>query len=604
MKIEKIKLCNFRSASEIVFEFTEKLNLFIGINGSGKSTVLDALSICLSWLVKRIERENGRGAYIPDSSLQNDRDEGFLELCVIEEGNCYTWLLTKTAKGRSSDMESQFGGASRLAEAIRKNHELDMSWPVIACYPINRSVGAIRPEIPARDSIYNPDVYENALGGKANYQSFFEWFRIQDDILNEKAQSRSKWMMQNRSWIKRRLTRFLDLLKKAFLNDIKQFDEDEFEYLIRRFEKDEMIYQEPRILFLDLSHLIDMIEKSSWKYEKLLDNIKYIFHKTDSLSSEYRDSLIDKGGLDEEMIEHIVLRLEYLWYEDGSDKKMLAFLWELFSFAILLSLWWFSDKGKRDLEQAFQKIPDSTHTQLSSSLKQIIDREIRQKRNVLGNENNELQTVTKAIEQFLPEYTHLQVKRLPRPHILIDKKGVPFNLDQLSDGEKNLIALVGDIARRLAIANPKKNKPLEGEGIILIDEIDLHLHPKWQRLVVPNLLRIFPNCQFFISTHSPQVISHVKPENVFLLEQGEDGLNYTRADETYGMSLDRVVELVMDDESRPDQARKDLDKLFELIERKKLDEAKKLVSSLKKDMKTDPDIIRAETLIRREELKK
>jgi len=61
MKIEKIELCRFRSASEIVFEFTEKLNLFIGINGSGKSTVLDALSICLSWLVKRIERENGRG---------------------------------------------------------------------------------------------------------------------------------------------------------------------------------------------------------------------------------------------------------------------------------------------------------------------------------------------------------------------------------------------------------------------------------------------------------------------------------------------------------------------------------------------------------------
>jgi predicted ATP-binding protein involved in virulence len=233
-----------------------------------------------------------------------------------------------------------------------------------------------------------------------------------------------------------------------------------------------------------------------------------------------------------------------------------------------------------------------------------IDREIRQKKNVLGNESKELQTVTKAIEQFLPEYTHLQVKRVPRPHILIDKKGVPFNLDQLSDGEKNLIALVGDIARRLAIANPKKNRPLEGEGIILIDEIALHLHPKWQRLVVPNLLKIFPNCQFFISTHSPQVISHVKSENVFLLEQGENGLNYTRADETYGMSLDRVVELVMDDESRPDEVRKDLDKLFEMIERKKLDEAKKMVSSLKKDMKTDPDIMRAETLIRREELKK
>ncbi|OQX24339.1 MAG: hypothetical protein BWK80_21335 [Desulfobacteraceae bacterium IS3] len=604
MKIKKIELCNFRSASEIVFEFTEKLNLFIGINGSGKSTVLDALSICLSWLVKRIERENGRGVHISDSSLQNDKDKGFLELCITEGGNCYSWLLTKTAKGRSSDMESQFGGANKLAEVIRKNNELNMVLPVIAYYPINRGVGAIRPEISNRDSIGNLDVYKNALGGKANYQSFFEWFRIQDDILNEQAQSRSKWMMQNRRWIKERLTRLFNLLQKAFLDANSPFYDEEFKYLIRRFEKDETIYQEPRILFLDLFHLTDMIEMSP-EYEQHIESIKYMFHKMDSLSSEYRDNFINKGGLYEKITEHIVPRFEDFCYDDGSGKKVIAFLWELFSFATLLSLWWLSDKGKRDLEHLFQKIPDSRQTQLLSSLRQIINREILEKKNSYGcYEGQELQTVTKAIEQFLPEYTHLQVKRVPRPHILIDKKGVPFNLDQLSDGEKNLIALVGDIARRLAIANPKKNKPLEGEGVILIDEIDLHLHPKWQRLVVPNLLKIFPNCQFFISTHSPQVVSHVKPESVFLLEQGEDGLNYTRADETYGMSLDRIVELVMDDESRPDQVREDLDKLFELIERSKIDEAKKLIASLKKDMKTDPDLMRAEMLIRREEMKK
>ncbi len=571
MKIEKIELCRFRSASEIVFEFTEKLNLFIGINGSGKSTVLDALSICLSWLVKRIERENGRGSYISDSSLQNDKDNGFLELCVTEGGKRYTWLLTKTAKGRSSDMESQLASVSRLAEALRKRNERDMTWPVIAYYPVNRTVGAVRPEISNRDSTSDPDIYENALGGKTNYQSFFEWFRIQDDILNEEARSRSKWMMRNRRWIKERLTRLFNLFKKAFPNDIKQFHEEEFKNLIGRFEKDETIYQEPRILFLDLSHLTDMIEMSA-EYGQHIDSIKYMFYKMDSLSSA--DNLINKGGLYEEIIEHIVPRLEDFRCDDGSDKKVLAFLWELFSFAILLSLWRFSDKGKKDLEHLLKKTPDSRQTQFLLALKQIIAREIRQKKDVFGNESKELRAVEKAIEQFLPEYNHLRVKRVPRPHLLIDKKGVPFNLEQLSDGEKNLIALVGDIARRLAIGNPAKSKPLEGDGIILIDEIDLHLHPKWQRLVVPKLLEIFPNCQFFISTHSPQVVSHVKPESVFLLEQGDDGLNYARTDETYGMSLDRVVELVMDDESRPDQIRKNLDKLFELIERKKLDEAK------------------------------
>ena len=618
MKIEKIELCNFRSASKINFEFTENLNLFVGINGSGKSTVLDALSICLSWLVRRIERENGRGFYIQDSSLRNEQDKGFLDIYVIEGSSSYRWALTKTVKGRSSDKESHLGGANKLAEVIKNNHEHYTSWPVIAYYTINRAVGVIRPEFPDRDSMYNLDVYENALDGKTNYQSFFEWFRFQDDILNEEAQSRSKWIMQNRSWIKRQVNRLFNLLREVFLDDEKHFDDEEFKYIIKRFEKDEMIYEEPRFLLLELSHLIDMIENRSrghLKYEKMFHDLGYMFRKMSSLGGEFRDDLIEEGGLHEEITEHIVRSFENAFHEENPDKRMIVFLWESFRFANLLSLWWLSDKGKRDLEQVFRevwrfrgasdrKVQDSTQTQLLSSLRQIIKREVLQKKNASRNKGQELETVTNAIEQFLPEYNHLRVKRVPRPHLLIDKKGKSFNLDQLSDGEKNLIVLVGDIARRLAIANPRKNKPLESEGIILIDEIDLHLHPKWQRLVVPKLLEIFPNCQFFISTHSPQVISHVKPENVFLLGQGDDGLNYQRVDETYGMSLDRVVELVMDDESRPEQIRKDLDKLFELIERKSLDKAKDLVASLKKDMKTDPEIMRAEMLIRREEMKR
>lgn len=619
MKIEKIELCNFRSASEINFEIREKLNLFVGINGSGKSTILDALCICLSWLVKRIERENGRGMPIPDSSLRNGQYDGFLRLSIAEGKSNYTWLLAKTAKGRISNRESLVSDANKLAEVIKNNHERDMSWPVIAYYPINRTVGVIRPEISDRDSIYNLDVYENALGGKTNYQSFFEWFRLRDDILNEKAQSRSRWMMQNQSWIKRRVTRLISLLKETFIDGERHFDEEEFKYIIKRFEKHEMIYEDPRFLFNELAHLITTIEirpRKNFGYEKILHDLGYMFHKMSSFSSDLRDDLIEEGGLHEEMFEKIIKSFERLWYAEKPDQRIIAFLWESFSFATLLSFWWLSDKGKQDLERMLRtawkspgiseiQIHDSTRKQLLLSLRQIIKNDILLRKSVYRNEGPELQTVTRAIEQFVPDYNHLQVKRVPRPHMLIDKKGVSFNLDQLSDGEKNLIALVGDIARRLAIANPKKKKPLESEGIILIDEIDLHLHPKWQRLIVPKLLEIFPNCQFFISTHSPQVISNVKPENVFLLEQGEDGLSYKGVDETYGMSLDRIVDLVMDDESRPvDHVREDLTKLFELIERKKLDEAKKLVSILRKDMKTDPDLIRAETLIRREELQK
>ena len=83
--------------------------------------------------------------------------------------------------------------------------------------------------------------------------------------------------------------------------------------------------------------------------------------------------------------------------------------------------------------------------------------------------------------------------------------------------KKSLLALVGDIARRLILANPSLENPLYGEGIVLIDEIELHLHPKWQREVINKLREVFPNIQFILTTHSPQVISEISRECLHIL---------------------------------------------------------------------------------------
>jgi len=155
MKIKKIELHNFRSARASTFEFGDKLNLFIGINGSGKSTVLDALSICLSWLVKRIEKENSRGSCISDSNLTNNEIEGYLNIYLTDDNTLWDWRLAKTARGRSSKINSDLNGVSRLAETCRIFHEEDLSWPVISYYPVNRIVKNVRPMFPDRDSIYN-----------------------------------------------------------------------------------------------------------------------------------------------------------------------------------------------------------------------------------------------------------------------------------------------------------------------------------------------------------------------------------------------------------------------------------------------------------------
>lgn len=91
----------------------------------------------------------------------------------------------------------------------------------------------------------------------------------------------------------------------------------------------------------------------------------------------------------------------------------------------------------------------------------------------------------------------------------------------MSQGEKCYLVMVCDLARRFAIANPGRSNPLEGEGVVLIDELDLHLHPKWQMEVVGKLRQIFPNCQFFATTHSPHVLSDVSNEQIYLLDNGE-----------------------------------------------------------------------------------
>ena len=70
----------------------------------------------------------------------------------------------------------------------------------------------------------------------------------------------------------------------------------------------------------------------------------------------------------------------------------------------------------------------------------------------------------------------------------------------------------------------------------IIDEIELHLHPKWQREIIPALTRTFPNCQFIVTTHSPQVVSHVKPEGIYKLEATSEGDVLMRRKEIFNLN--------------------------------------------------------------------
>ena len=214
----------------------------------------------------------------------------------------------------------------------------------------------------------------------------------------------------------------------------------------------------------------------------------------------------------------------------------------------------------------------------------------------------QLDAVRDALSRFMPEFKNLTVRRNPL-RMEVEKQGERLTVNQLSDGEKCLMAMVGDMARRMAIANPLRDYPLEGDGIFLIDEIDLHLHPKWQRMVIPKLVEVFPHCQFLVSTHSPHVITHVQPENLFLLSMTQNGLESLRPSESYGKTVERVLEDLMGLETtRPDEVKKDITQIYSQIGKGDLAGAKKSIKKLEEQIGGDPELVKATVLIKRKEL--
>lgn len=130
--------------------------------------------------------------------------------------------------------------------------------------------------------------------------------------------------------------------------------------------------------------------------------------------------------------------------------------------------------------------------------------------------------VAHALTEFLGGFKNLRVQENPL-RLLVDKNGATLDISQLSDGERAFLALVCDLGRRLSLANPLLENPLRGAGVVLIDELELHLHPKWQREVRSKLRSIFPNIQFISTTHSPFVIQSLAPGELINLDPEELG---------------------------------------------------------------------------------
>ncbi|OIJ44474.1 AAA family ATPase [Massilia timonae] len=217
-----------------------------------------------------------------------------------------------------------------------------------------------------------------------------------------------------------------------------------------------------------------------------------------------------------------------------------------------------------------------------------------------ASRDRQLSAVRTAIAAFMPGFGNLRVRRKPKLYMSIDKGEQSLNVSQLSQGEKSLMALVGDIARRLAMMNPDLPDPLKGRGLILIDEVDMHLHPRWARDIIARLTTTFPNCQFVLSTHSPLVISDSKDVLVYALDDG----HLTRVPSLYGQDANTVLLEVMDTHIRNASVATRLNDLLDLIQDNRLEEARQVIGTLESELPPQHlDLARARVLLRKQEMR-
>lgn len=219
----------------------------------------------------------------------------------------------------------------------------------------------------------------------------------------------------------------------------------------------------------------------------------------------------------------------------------------------------------------------------------------------LSYKDRALEAVRTAIMSMLDECSNLRVVRKPRLEMKMDKAQISLNVSQMSDGEKCTMALFGDLARRLTLANPTKENPLLGEGVVLIDEIELHMHPSWQREILTKLRNVFPNIQFIVTTHSPIILSEADENyNLFFANNENDNIDIVRVSQLNGYDTNAVLEQFMGTKSINSETERFIHTIYTDIEKGSYDSAKNKIDQLEKITdENHPDVIMSRMELKR-----
>ena len=219
------------------------------------------------------------------------------------------------------------------------------------------------------------------------------------------------------------------------------------------------------------------------------------------------------------------------------------------------------------------------------------------------------EVVKRAILRCVPEADGIWYDATDRNQIILSIAGKAQPFDNLSAGQRMMLALIADLAIKAVTQNAfllppdelsAEDEPLprvlrETPGVVLIDELDVHLHPKWQRRVATDLKETFPSIQFICTSHSPQVIGEVKPEEVRLLR---DDHADTPA-QSYGMDSNWIVEVLMEGAERNQTIKDQLKNIFTLIDQKNLPAAEAEITKLRSETGNSERLQRAASLVER-----
>ena len=174
-------------------------------------------------------------------------------------------------------------------------------------------------------------------------------------------------------------------------------------------------------------------------------------------------------------------------------------------------------------------------------------------------------------------------------------------IHSMSDGYRGTLSLFADIAYRMAMLNPALgDRVLETPGVVMIDEIDLHLHPRWQARILEDLVRIFPNVQFIVTTHSPVVVASVPRGDIRVLDGEAVSVPAT---ETRGRDAGDILNTVLDASSRPEEAVQLFDAFNRAVDEGRHADARVELEKLEAFVGADdPDVVAARTTLELEEL--